>query len=230
MTQPDAAAPLEVVQLPVDALEPNPWNPNRMDEETRAKLTAYLRHRGLLQPLVVRPLSKGRKPRYQILGGFHRWQICREDLGYATVPCVVAELNDRDAKVLTVNLNELSGEPAPHLLAELIHDLNRDVTLDDLATQLPYSERQLADSLELLKVPDGLALQLEAEVKAHRDGQPTLLSFMVDEAEPVEQALAQVGAGLDGKNRRGRALTAVCLAYLEAHPPEEPPADADASA
>jgi len=210
-----------VVHLAVDALEPNPWNPNRMDASTRDKLRAYLQREGLVQPLVVRPHPET-EDRYQILGGFHRWQLCKDELGYTEVPCVVLELDDRRAKVLTVNLNELSGEPVPHLLAELLHDLNRDTSLDDLATQLPYEMRQLQDSLELLKLPDGLELRLQREVQEHEDGSPTSLTFVVDEAEPIDEALGRAVETLEGKNRRGRALTLICRHYLSSLPEPAP--------
>ena len=103
---------LEVTHLPVGQLRPNPWNPNRVDPETMHKLREYIRREGLVQPLVVRKMPD----HYQILGGFHRWTICIE-LGYAEVPCVVVDVDDKRAKLLTVNLNELSGEPVPHLRA-----------------------------------------------------------------------------------------------------------------
>ena len=229
--QPPSDQPrLAVVHLPVGALEPNPWNPNRMDDETLAKLTAYLKAEGLIQPLVVRPHPDA-ADRYQILGGFHRWSVCKDKLGYTEVPCVVVAVDDRRAKILTVNLNELSGEAAPHLLAELIHDLHRDTTLDDLATLLPYSERELADSLELLKLPAGLDLELERQAAAHRDGAPTVVTFVVDTPAPVEEAVALVADGLEGKNRRGRALEAICRAFLAEHrPPAAAPADAQPAA
>lgn len=218
---PQTPAPLSVVSLPVDALEPNPWNPNRMGDETREKLRAYLAREGLLQPLVVRPLP-GVPDRYQILGGFHRWQICKDRLGYTEVPCVVVDLDDRRSKILTVNLNELAGDPVPHLLADLIHDLTRDTTLDDLATQLPYGMRELEDALELLKLPEGLTLQLEEDVATHADGTPTAMTFVVDEPGPVSDAIDRVASTLEGRNRRGRALTAICRAFLAAAPAPTP--------
>lgn len=221
--------PLAVVQLPVGALVPNPWNPNRMDEPTRAKVRAYVRQEGLVQPLVVRPHPE-EPDRYQILGGYHRWLICKEDLGYAEVPCVVVQMDDRRAKVLTVNLNELGGDPVPHLLAELVHDLTRDTSLEDLATLLPYDQRELADHLELLKLPAGLELQLEEEAKAHADGAPKMLTFLVDEADPVNEAVELVAGVLEGKNRRGRALVQICRDHLLRAAPASPPeAPAEAS-
>ena len=104
--------------------------------------------------------------------------------------------------------------------AALVHDLSRDTTLDDLATMLPYSARQLADLQELLKVPSGLELELEEAARQHRDGAPKLLTFIVDEAEPVEAAIEQVADSLEGKNRRGRALVAICQSHLDHHPPQ----------
>jgi len=214
-TAPSAPPPLSIVELSTEALEPNPWNPNQMDPLTRAKLKAYLSAEGLVQPLVVRP-HPDTAERYQILGGFHRWSLCAE-LGWEMVPCVVLEVDDRRAKILTVNLNELSGDPLPHLMAELLYDLNHDSSLEDLVTQLPYSLREMEDSLELLKLPSGLDLQLEKAVREHEAGSPTQLTFLVDEAQPVESAIEEIAEGLEGKNRRGRALVQLAQWYLAAH-------------
>lgn len=224
---PDPAR-LALQYLPVDALEPNPWNPNVMDRETEAKLTAYLKAEGLVLPLVVRPHPE-HENRYQILGGEHRWRVCKDKLGYPEVPCSVVQLDDRRAKLLTVNLNELGGDPSPERLAELIHDLNRDTTLADLETPLPYNQRELADPLELLKLPAGLELQLEEAARAHRDGAPKVLTFVMDEAEPVEAAVAQIAGALEGKNRRGRALVLLAQAWLAEHG-AQPVADAPPTA
>jgi ParB/RepB/Spo0J family partition protein len=199
---------LTVTEIPVEKLTPNPWNPNRMSEEMRAKLKAYLEREGFVEPLVVRSLEDG----FQILGGFHRWQIAKE-LGYKTVPCVVVDLDDRRAKILTINLNEMKGESLPSLLGNLIHDLSKELTLDDLTTQLPYTIEELRDSLELLKIPDGLDALLEAEAEKQHREQPTILSFVVDDAETVEQAIETVKAR-QGIGTRGKALVELARSYI----------------
>lgn len=206
-----ARAPLQVVHLPVDDLRPNPWNPNRMSPEIMHKLREYIRKEGLVEPLIVRRLPD----HYQLLGGYHRWRICKDELGYSTVPCVVVEMDDRRAKILTVNLNEMSGDPVPHLLAELIHDLNRETSLGDLATMLPYELPELRDSLELLKLPDGLAAMVAEQAARDAREAPTVLTFVVEDAELVERAIEAIGAGLEGKNRRGRALVALAREFLD---------------
>jgi ParB/RepB/Spo0J family partition protein len=198
----------ELMEIEVARLEPNPWNPNRMSDEMLHKLKAYVKREGLVEPIVVRPLNDG----YQILGGYHRWKIAKE-LGYETVPCAVVDLDDRRAKILSVNLNEMKGQSVSSLLSELVHDLSQELTLEDLESQLPYSEAELKDALDVMKIPDGLEAYLDEEVaKAERE-RPHILSFVVEDVETVEKAIekaSQAGGGLT----RGKALVELARAYL----------------
>ncbi len=135
---------LSITELRTDLLEPNPWNPNRMTEAIRRKLALNLKCDGFVAPLLVRKLGD----RYQIVNGEHRWRIARE-LGYQTVPCVVlADLDDRRARILTVNLNELGGDPVPVLLAKLLHELEEETPLSELASVLPYDESEIQDKID----------------------------------------------------------------------------------
>jgi ParB family chromosome partitioning protein len=201
---------LRVTEIEVGKLKPNPWNPNRMSDEMFHKLREYIKREGMVEPIVVRPDGDG----FEILGGYHRWLICKE-LRFDTVPCVVVELDDRRARILSINLNELKGQSLPQLLAELIHDLSREVTLDDLETQLPYSLSELKDSLEILKLPDGLDAWLEEEAARQERERPVILSFVVDDAEPVERALEEASSKHTAGLTRGRALVEIARAYLE---------------
>jgi ParB family chromosome partitioning protein len=197
----------ELVEIGVERLEPNPWNPNRMSPEMYEKLREYVKKEGLVEPIVVRP----RGERYEILGGYHRWKVAGE-LGYETVPCAVVEMDDRRAKVLSVNLNEMKGQSVTSLLSELIYDLNKELTLEDLETMLPYSERELKDCLEIMKIPDGLEALLNEEAEEAERERPHILSFVVDDPEPVEEAL-QAASRRNGGLTRGRALVEIARAY-----------------
>jgi ParB-like chromosome segregation protein Spo0J len=203
---------LTVQEIGVEKLTPNPWNPNRMSEEMREKLKAYLEREGFVEPLVVRRKGKG----HEILGGFHRWGIAK-DLGYKTVPCVVVELDDRRAKILSVNLNEMKGQTVQNLMADLVHTLSKELTLADLETQLPYSADELKDSLELLKIPDGLDTYLDEEAERQESQRPTVFSFVVEgkDADVVEQAID--AAKQTHGTTKGRALVELCKAYLTDH-------------
>ena len=205
---------LEIEQIPIDRLIPNPWNVNRMDEETMHKLTEYIRREGLVEPIVVRP--KG--DRFEILGGEHRWKICKDRLGYKKMPCVVVDVDDKRAKILSVNLNEMTGQPVPSLLADLLHDLNREISLDDLETLLPYSKDELNDALELLKLPEGLDRILDEEAKKREEDMPAVVTLVLDRKQrevfeqALEKAFKEIGAV---KNRKARAVELMAEAYLK---------------
>jgi ParB/RepB/Spo0J family partition protein len=198
----------ELVEVEVAKLKPNPWNPNRMSDEMYHKLREYIKREGLVEPIVARPKSDG----YQILGGYHRWKIAK-DLGYETVPCAVVELDDRRAKILSVNLNEMKGQSVSSLLSILVHDLSQELTLEDLESQMPYSEAELKDALELMKIPDGLEALLDEEVEKAERERPHILSFVVDDVETVEKAIEEASRRSGGLTR-GKALVEIARSYV----------------
>src|SRR5947209_3256566 len=83
--------PEELRQLPVDLIVPNPDQPRRsFDEETLLELAGSIRARGVLQPVLVRPLPGGR---YELIAGERRWraaQLADIDL----IPAVIRQHDD----------------------------------------------------------------------------------------------------------------------------------------
>lgn len=210
---------MEVVQIGVSLLEANPWNVNRMSAGMMKKLAAYLRKEGLVEPIVVRP-HPAHGGHYEILGGFHRWSICRDQLGYETVPCVVLQgLDDRRAKILSINLNSMKGETIPSLLSDLLHDLEQEMPLADLEMTLPYDANEIVDVLSLMQLPDDFADELEAEARALDEAAPTVLTVVLDKKQAaqwdkaVEVAKGEVGGA---RNPKARTLELVVSRYLQA--------------
>lgn len=208
---------MEVVQLAIDRLVPNPWNANRMSTPMMKKLTAYLKREGLVEPLVVRPHPK-ELGYFEILGGYHRWTICKDQLGYEAVPCVVVEkLSDKRAKILSVNLNSMKGEAVPSLLSNLLNDLQQNIPLPDLEATLPYDTGEIQDFLSLMQLPEGFADELEDEAQRKDDKAPTVLTLVLDKKqselwdEVIEAAKDKVGGS---KNPKSRTLEVVCAQYL----------------
>ncbi len=209
---------MQVVQIDVDKLVPNPWNVNRMSNAMQKKLTAYIKREGLVEPLVVRAHPK-KRGRFEILGGFHRWTVCKQKLGYKTVPCVVVEgLDDKRAKILSVNLNSMKGESVPSLLSGLLNDLQQDIPLADLEATLPYDTGEIQDFLSLLQLPEGFADELEDEAQKKDEEAPTVLTLVLDKKqaelwdEAIEAAKEEVGGT---RNPKARTLELVCEKYLE---------------
>jgi len=210
---------MEVVQIAVEALSANSWNVNRMSPGMMKKLAAYLKREGLVEPIVVRP-HPTHDGRFEILGGFHRWTICKEQLGYQTVPCVVLKgLDDRRAKILSVNLNSMKGETVPSLLSDLLHDLQQGMPLDDMALTLPYDAGEIVDVLSLMQLPDDFADELEDEARQMDDEAPTVLTLVLDRKQAeqwdraVESAKDEVGGA---RNPKARTLEVITSRYLEA--------------
>ena len=209
---------MQVIQIDVDKLIPNPWNVNQMDKGMQKKLKAYIKREGLVEPLVVRPHPK-KSNRFEILGGFHRWKLCHEKLGYETVPCIVVEgLDDKRAKILSVNLNSMKGEAVPSLLSGLLSDLQQDIPLADLEATLPYDTGEIQDFLSLMQLPEGFADELEEEAQRKDDEAPTVLTLVLDKRQAalwedaIEAGKEEVGGA---RNPKSRTLELVCAKYLE---------------
>ena len=81
----------ELVQVPVGSLRPGKYQPRtRMDEASLNELADSIRARGVLQPIVVRPVENGQ---YEILAGERRWRAARL-AGEERVPAVVRDVGD----------------------------------------------------------------------------------------------------------------------------------------
>jgi len=104
----------------------------------------------------------------------------------------------------------------PERLASLVHDLNRELSLPDLASALPWSETQLRDSLELLKLPADLNEQLERQVRSRASQAPIPVSVVMLPREHAlfEQALARAAEELGEGARRGELWAHISRSYL----------------
>jgi len=203
---------LEIVPIKISLIAPNDYNPNVVPADTRTKLKAEIAERGMCEPILVRKRGDG----FEIIDGEHRWQICLE-LGWQEIPCIIKDYDDKEAKIKTLQLNYMRGSAVPIRLAYLIHDLNKEIKLEDLVKRLPYEEIQLMDSLELLKLPEGLDRSLEAQALKEEDEMPTVISFVVykRQLEPIEKAINMAVQDLPegAKNLRALALEKICAEY-----------------
>ena len=106
----------------------------------------------------------------------------------------------------------------PAKRAELLAELEALLPVEELAQLLPEDAAAIEETLALIDLdPEALLAELEAAAGRASEAAPRLISFAVlseDEAV-IEEAVARVAAGLDGRNCRGRALGEICRAYLE---------------
>jgi ParB-like nuclease domain len=125
--------------LPIGALTPNPWNPNRMNAFMFAKALESIKTYGFQDPITVRRTPDG----IQIIDGEHRWQAAKQ-LGYSEVPVwFLPDIDDDTAKKLTVVFNELKGQSRPQDVAVLLKDILERTTIEELLVGLPYTDEIL---------------------------------------------------------------------------------------
>lgn len=83
----------ETVTLKIGEIEPNRDQPRKnFDEQSLSELADSIEKHGLIQPIVVRPLSNGS---YGIIAGERRWRACRM-AGLDSVPVIIKEVDEKE--------------------------------------------------------------------------------------------------------------------------------------
>lgn len=154
-------ASLKIELVDYSSIEPNDWNPNKQNERALAAEKESILDHGFIVPVTVRPHPTKSKT-YQIIDGFHRWKVIgdviannlegngniAEIVKTKQIPVVVLDVDDANAKRLTIILNETRGRADMGELAILLGDLQTELG-DDLIRGLPYSQGQLNELLSL---------------------------------------------------------------------------------
>ena len=97
--EPKAEAGEKLATLPIDSAQPGRFQPRlHLDQPALAELAASIKEQGVMQPILVRPVSEGR---YEIIAGERRWRAARM-AGLAAVPALVREVPDRHALAMAL--------------------------------------------------------------------------------------------------------------------------------
>jgi ParB family chromosome partitioning protein len=145
-------------KVPVEYLNPNPRNPRRtFAEQELEELTASVRERGIIQPILVRGADDGR---YEIIAGERRWRAAQR-AGLHEVPIVLVEASDRESVELAIVENVQRADLNPLEEAQgyqvLVNQFGHDQ--DGVAKIVGKSRSHVTNMLRLLKLSD--------PVKAH---------------------------------------------------------------
>jgi ParB/RepB/Spo0J family partition protein len=120
------------------------------DPEAMAELTASVKDKGVLQPILVRPYSK-KNGNYQVVFGSRRFKAAQE-VGLEEIPVMIRELSDIDAYELQVIENSQREDPNPIEEAQgfkRLLDLGKH-TPDTLAEKIGRSVKYVLSRLKLL--------------------------------------------------------------------------------
>lgn len=141
----------------LDAIKAGKLNPRRNFSEAQIEeLAASIRERGLVQPLVVRPL-KGQVDVFEIVAGERRWRAAQR-ANLHEVPVVVRTLSDKEAIEIAIIENvqreDLNAVEEAEGYKVLMH--GHGYTQEDLSKVIGKSRSHLANTLRLLKLPDSV--------------------------------------------------------------------------
>lgn len=147
-------------QLPIDLLRASPNNPRKSFAEADLEdLSKSIRDKGLLQPIVVRPIANGE---YEIVAGERRWRAAQR-AGVHDVPVLIRDLTDGEALEIALieniqrsDLNPLEEARAYGLLLEQF-----SYTQQQLADSIGKSRSHIANTLRLMNLPEAVRAEIE---------------------------------------------------------------------
>ena len=155
----------DIRTLPVAFLQPGRYQPRKtFDEQPLADLAASVKEKGVLSPILVRPVGPDR---YEIVAGERRWRAAQLAKLH-DVPVVVRELADDQALEIGIIENvqraDLNAMEEGAAYQELVSKFGR--TQEQVAQQVGKSRSHIANTIRLLQLPE----QVKAWV---RDGKLT---------------------------------------------------------
>lgn len=179
-----------IVTLRLSEIEPNRDQPRKVfSEEALNELADSIREHGVLQPLLVRPLSTGG---YQLVAGERRWRASRM-AGLREVPVVIRDMDEEQAMEIALienlqreDLNAIEEASGYKLLME-----RYGMTQEQVAKRVGKSRPAVANALRLLNLPPRV-MEMVEEGEVSPGHARALLSFedpeqMMDVAQKVRK-------------------------------------------
>lgn len=150
-----------IVDLPVDAIEHNPYQTRtRMSEEELAELAESIRANGIIQPITVRP---GKDGKYVLITGERRTRASKL-AGKATVPAIVRHVSEQQAAEMTIIENLQRQDLNPLEQAEAFARLSRQfaLTQEQIGKRVGLSRESVSNYMRILKLPEATLMDVRA--------------------------------------------------------------------
>jgi ParB family chromosome partitioning protein len=148
-----------LANLSVAAIEPHPEQPRRhFDEEALDELAASIGKRGVIQPVIVRPLGEGR---YQLVAGERRWRAAQKAQLHE-IPALIRELKDHDVMAIALIENIQREDLNPVEEARAYQRLGEELPPSSIAGLVGKSRSHVVNMQRLLALPPAVLEHLEA--------------------------------------------------------------------
>ena len=150
--QPQQNVTADILRIPVDLIEPNPFQPRMsFDQEALEELAESIKTLGLIQPITVRRKEDGR---YQIISGERRFRACRFS-GMDMVPAYIRDTNDQGMLEMAIveNIQRENLDPIEIAMSyqRLIDECR--LTQEQMAVRVGKKRASVTNYLRLLKLP-----------------------------------------------------------------------------
>jgi ParB family chromosome partitioning protein len=165
----------ELRELPIDLIEPNPNQPRHaFDEDSLVALAESIRLRGVLQPVLVRPLAGGR---FELIAGERRWRAARL-AEKEMIPALVRHRDDAASLEVALIENmareDLNPIDEARACAALVEELG--LTREEVGLRVGRSRVAVSNLIRLLELPDEALALIERGELTEGHGRALLLA------------------------------------------------------
>ena len=207
-------------ELALDLVKPNPRQPRRdFDEDALLALAESIRSRGLLQPVVVRPLAGGT---FELVAGERRLRASKL-AGLERIPAVVREAEDWERLDLALAENmarvDLNAVEEARACAMLVEDLG--ITKGEVGRRVGKSRVAVSNLIRLLELPDEVLELIEAGTLSEGHGRAILMAKDHDQRKRLARGARDGGWSVRETERRAKGPGTAApepAAPIELHP------------
>lgn len=182
----------EIVELPIEELRPNPYQPRKIfNDEALNDLANSIKEHGVFQPIIVKKSIKG----YEIIAGERRYRASKL-AGLSKIPAIIRDFSDEQMMEIALLENlqreNLNAIEEAHAYKTMLEKLN--ITQDQLAIKVGKSRSYVTNMLGILRLPKEVQ-RLVVQDKLSM-GHARMLSKLEDENKIIELANRVVNEGL----------------------------------
>ena len=199
----------EIIQIPLDELRPNPYQPRKVfDEVALNELAESIKNYGVFQPIIVKKSIKG----YEIIAGERRWRASRI-AGVSTIPAIVREFDDEKMMEIALlenlqreNLNSIEEALAYQKIIE-----SKKLTHGEFGKIIGKSQAYVTNTIGLLKLPEEVKKMLinndismtHARIlsKMSDDDKVIMLAHKIKDEGMTTQEMEEIARGSDVSKR-----------------------------